>query len=1066
MSSNSKTTNGITADRSSKEKNQLTGNVFTVKNKILTDLTRAIQLVQKSFLETDKGPINQPINNSNYYVHELTQQFDNMLLFGLKKAEEGYWKLVIEFTHRNIQTDLKRLLNINTVFGLGRAWIYQALNDNLMESYLKCFLDNKKLVLKHYKKEQALLLDEQVVSVLVTLVSGLENVEFKLYSDVPYLDHTCWPTHFNEKRQVVDKIVNASPGTLSQLANFNSTQKENTQNSNAAISKTSKITINKIRRAKSLKPSVLGSSANSRVHVNNISFDASPESSSNNLGFDGDSMSTCGSESGRFTATNNTVSPTTSDNVGVTLRNSNEFLNEKGLKVEEAPNSEEKNENNNNDSHFKPIVKKLDNLEDSLLSLNRMGSTNSIDYENEIDKLRKENNLKIENRRLEKKEKNAQQNPNETNLSEMKHSTKDSSLNRKKSSSTTMNLQPDQDLAASSLTISKSFDIKIKHLESSLQAIENATLNMDAFVNDMTSVYQDYDEKLCNESQGEDEYLNNENKSINLPENINKFPTSTSQPIQSVYDMVMPNSSPESDNLNEKINTTDNNITDNTISTKTNSKNNVNTSGFDDTLSMQSMADANILAEETRSFKSVRSNTSISNLNDSGYLAKFEPTRINELKQEIKVDNNTKLMIMIEIFEHGEDEQLIKFYHATRGHSQGEVEHINMLISSNGIYILIKNEIKSDADLQRKQSISSSNPSENKTYRTDAFISFKQIDYVEVSLEAQAIHLVCINKRQSCWFTFACRNLTEHLIESLQEARSFNKLAKPSVLSVFREATQQKLSIKKFLANEENISNADVELKGYSLVYFEDQASAVSQMINKEGILWFLNKSSSASGSSWKKAYFVLKNDTLTKYRNSNDKRPLQVIKLNGEDFEGCRRNTTLQRANTIELILSNSNAVYLSAQSKSEASDWLQCFCKVISLGNLHSDDNSNSCLPCCSIITPNRCYFCHEDLNTGFYRLLEVVRMQEISRISFDNENPYFCILHDDADAKSNKYWIIYFNDEQERNIYITRVKEIWDEVFQVPLLIEACKSSEIRKRCKRTVAILHKEWLNKDE
>lgn len=85
-----------------------------------------------------------------------------MFLFGLKKSEEGYWKIVIEFTHRNILSELKRLLNINTVFGLGRAWIYHALNDNLMESYLKCFLDNKKLVLKHYKKEHALLLDEQV----------------------------------------------------------------------------------------------------------------------------------------------------------------------------------------------------------------------------------------------------------------------------------------------------------------------------------------------------------------------------------------------------------------------------------------------------------------------------------------------------------------------------------------------------------------------------------------------------------------------------------------------------------------------------------------------------------------------------------------------------------------------------------------------------------------------------------------------------------------------------------------------------------------------------------------
>lgn len=140
------------------------------------------------------------------------------------------------------------------------------------------------------------------------------------------MDHTCWPTHFNEKRHVVDQIVNASPGTLSQLANFSTTQNENTQNTDAVIAKTSKITINKIRRAKSLKPSVLGSSANSRIHVNNISFDDSPETYSNNLAFDGDSMSTCGSESGRFTATNNTVSPTISDHVGVTLRNSNEFL--------------------------------------------------------------------------------------------------------------------------------------------------------------------------------------------------------------------------------------------------------------------------------------------------------------------------------------------------------------------------------------------------------------------------------------------------------------------------------------------------------------------------------------------------------------------------------------------------------------------------------------------------------------------------------------------------------------------------------------------------------------------
>lgn len=53
-----------------------------------------------------------------------------------------------------------------------------------------------------------------------------------------------------------------------------------------------------------------------------------------------------------------------------------------------------------------------------------------------------------------------------------------------------------------------------------------------------------------------------------------------------------------------------------------------------------------------------------------------------------------------------------------------------------------------------------------------------------------------------------------------------------------------------------------------------------------------------------------------------------------GEDFSGCRRNTSSSRPNTIELILSNSDILYLSAKTESEATDWLQAFCKVISLG------------------------------------------------------------------------------------------------------------------------------------
>lgn len=58
------------------------------------------------------------------------------------------------------------------------------------------------------------------------------------------------------------------------------------------------------------------------------------------------------------------------------------------------------------------------------------------------------------------------------------------------------------------------------------------------------------------------------------------------------------------------------------------------------------------------------------------------------------------------------------------------------------------------------------------------------------------------------------------------------------------------------------------------------------------------------------------------------------VFLLSGEDFSGCRRNQSTSRPNTIELILSDSNVLYLSAKNEVESTEWLQAFCKVISLG------------------------------------------------------------------------------------------------------------------------------------
>ena len=60
-----------------------------------------------------------------------------------------------------------------------------------------------------------------------------------------------------------------------------------------------------------------------------------------------------------------------------------------------------------------------------------------------------------------------------------------------------------------------------------------------------------------------------------------------------------------------------------------------------------------------------------------------------------------------------------------------------------------------------------------------------------------------------------------------------------------------------------NFKPQDFEIKAYSLVFWEDQASATSQIIQKESYLFYLLKSGSNfnnnSNNDWKRAYFVLK---------------------------------------------------------------------------------------------------------------------------------------------------------------------------------------------------------------
>lgn len=59
-------------------------------------------------------------------------------------AVQNFWNFVRKFTHRDIVEQLKQLKQITTNVGLSRAWLRQALNDGLLESYLLGILADAK----------------------------------------------------------------------------------------------------------------------------------------------------------------------------------------------------------------------------------------------------------------------------------------------------------------------------------------------------------------------------------------------------------------------------------------------------------------------------------------------------------------------------------------------------------------------------------------------------------------------------------------------------------------------------------------------------------------------------------------------------------------------------------------------------------------------------------------------------------------------------------------------------------------------------------------------------------
>uniref|UniRef100_A0A8C7UF34 Pleckstrin homology domain-containing family M member 2 n=1 Tax=Oncorhynchus mykiss TaxID=8022 RepID=A0A8C7UF34_ONCMY len=178
------------------------------------------------------------IRNHDRVLQRLCEHLDHALLYGLQDISSGYWVLVLHFTRREVVRQVDELQHIATNLGRSRAWLYLALSESSLESYLRLFQENQGLLQKYYFKN-ALVCSHDHLTLFLTLVSGLEFIRFDLELDVPYLDVAPYMPEYYKPQNLLDFEERLPSSDSLSLLSFTSLTSTNLEWDDSAIAPSS-----------------------------------------------------------------------------------------------------------------------------------------------------------------------------------------------------------------------------------------------------------------------------------------------------------------------------------------------------------------------------------------------------------------------------------------------------------------------------------------------------------------------------------------------------------------------------------------------------------------------------------------------------------------------------------------------------------------------------------------------------------------------------------------------------------------------------------------------------------
>ncbi|XP_069859998.1 pleckstrin homology domain-containing family M member 2 isoform X1 [Dipodomys merriami] len=1003
-----------------------------VKDRILENISQSVKKLQSYFAACeDETPA---IRNHDKVLQRLCEHLDHALLYGLQDLSSGYWVLVVHFTRREAIKQIEVLQHVATNLGRSRAWLYLALNENSLESYLRLFQENLGLLQKYYVRN-ALVCSHDHLTLFLTLVSGLEFIRFDLDLDAPYLDLAPYMPDYYKPQYLLDfeeRLPSSVHGSDSlSLNSFNSVTSTNLEWDDSAIAPSSE-----------------------DYDFGDV-FPAVPSVPSTDWE-DGDVTDTVSGP--RSTASDVTSSKASTKSP---TQRHNPF-NEEQAETVSSPDTT-------------PVH----------TVCQEQGEAPALDLPDactELEVIRVTKKKKAGKKKKPRSDEEASPlHPASSQQKCARHGDSDSLVSSpglgRDSPDTTLT-SPQEEGVGPSSTAESNEHSELGHMDLLIPEMKDTSMErlgqpLSKVIDQLhgqldPSTWRSYaelpDQSFRTRSPGETPEkaaFGDLSEGLPAPMDFYRFTLESPSAVTSGgsdHDTAGPGQPlhvPGSPAIASQEEGGGGGGTEGQAQTEAQPEPQELDTQSPLTSEEPVLQPVSGTQEALCQLKRDQPSPCLSSAEDSGVdEGQGSPSEMMH-SSEFRVDNNHLLLLMIHVFRENE-EQLYKMIRMSTGHMEGNLQLLYVLLTDCYVYLLRKGATE-------------------KPYLVEEAVSYNELDYVSVGLDQQTVRLVCTNRRKQFLLDTADVALAEFFLASLKSAM-IKGCREPPYPSILTDATMEKLALAKFVAQESKCEASAVTVHFYGLVHWEDpmdeclgpmpcHCSPPEGAITKEGMLHYKAGTSYLGKEYWKTCFVVLSNGILYQYPDRTDVIPLLSVNMGGEQCGGCRRSNTTDRPHAFQVILADRPCLELSADSEVEMAGWMQHLCQAVSKGVIPQGLAPSPCVPCCLVITEDRLFTCHEDCQTSFFRSLGTARLADVSAVSTEPGKEY-CVLEFSQDGPQLlPPWVIYLSCTSELDRFLAALSSGWKAIYQVDLPHKAIHEASSKQKFEDALSLIHSAWQRSD-